>query len=232
MSSSSGRRRFLGRHPAVVDLGCSCRRTKLASLFSFSTLRRSKPQPAHEPGHYTSSASPRHHHHHHHPLSSYYPFSTPSATTSATSSWETSRHPSSISTTATSAYDDCPVPAETTTTTTTSASSKGRVVESVAVVKESEDPYWDFRQSMLQMILEKEIYAWEDLQELLSSFLALNSPCHHDVILRAFTEIWGGVYPPNATSSYGEHGRPRGGHGGSGAGPRRRRRLSRERVTL
>ncbi|KAJ0083381.1 hypothetical protein Patl1_30336 [Pistacia atlantica] len=65
-----------------------------------------------------------------------------------------------------------------------------KIVDSIAVVKESNDPYQDFRHSMLQMIFEKEIYNKEDLQELLNCFLRLNSPSHHDVIVRAFTEIW------------------------------------------
>ncbi|KAL8517700.1 hypothetical protein ACS0TY_015797 [Phlomoides rotata] len=65
---------------------------------------------------------------------------------------------------------------------------------SVAVEKDSDDPYLDFRQSMLQMILEKEIYAKDDLKELLNCFLQLNSPYYHGTIVRAFTEIWNGVY--------------------------------------
>ncbi|KAL9674737.1 hypothetical protein QQ045_002936 [Rhodiola kirilowii] len=60
---------------------------------------------------------------------------------------------------------------------------------SVAVEKHSDDPYSDFKDSMLQMILEKEIYSKEDLQKLLSCFLNLNSPGHHEVIIRAFMEI-------------------------------------------
>lgn len=66
--------------------------------------------------------------------------------------------------------------------------------ESVAVEKDSDDPYLDFRQSMLQMILEKEIYSKDDLKELLNCFLQLNSPYYHAIIVRAFTEIWNGVY--------------------------------------
>ncbi|CAA2970385.1 Hypothetical predicted protein [Olea europaea subsp. europaea] len=65
---------------------------------------------------------------------------------------------------------------------------------SVAVEKDSDDPYLDFRQSMLQMILEKEIYSKNDLKELLNCFLQLNSPHYHGIIVRAFTEIWNGVY--------------------------------------
>ncbi|KAJ4724914.1 Transcription repressor like [Melia azedarach] len=65
-----------------------------------------------------------------------------------------------------------------------------KIVDSIAVVKDSNDPYQDFRHSMLQMIMEKEIYSKDDLKELLNCFLQLNSPCHHDIIVQAFTEIW------------------------------------------
>ncbi|XP_038982604.1 transcription repressor OFP7-like [Phoenix dactylifera] len=69
-----------------------------------------------------------------------------------------------------------------------------RIEESVAVVKESADPLGDFRGSMLQMIVEKEIVDGEELRELLLRFLSLNSPRHHDLILRAFAEIWDEVF--------------------------------------
>ncbi|PKA55980.1 hypothetical protein AXF42_Ash014652 [Apostasia shenzhenica] len=72
--------------------------------------------------------------------------------------------------------------------------SKGRLEESVAVVKETEDPLGDFRRSMLQMIVEKEIVGRPELQELLCRFLSLNSPSHHDLIIRAFAEIWEEVF--------------------------------------
>ncbi|KAG8084059.1 hypothetical protein GUJ93_ZPchr0010g8476 [Zizania palustris] len=68
-------------------------------------------------------------------------------------------------------------------------SGSGRVQESVAVVKESADPLSDFRWSMLQMIVEKEIVGGAELRELLHRFLSLNSAHHHHVILRAFAEI-------------------------------------------
>ncbi|KAL8227152.1 hypothetical protein R6Q57_016984 [Mikania cordata] len=64
---------------------------------------------------------------------------------------------------------------------------------SLAVEKDSDDPYVDFRDSMLQMIMEKEIYRREDLRELLNCFLQLNSPYYHGIIIRAFTEIWNNV---------------------------------------
>ncbi|KAK7392657.1 hypothetical protein VNO78_21101 [Psophocarpus tetragonolobus] len=73
--------------------------------------------------------------------------------------------------------------------------------DSVAVEKESHDPYLDFRHSMLQMILENEIYSKDDLRELLNCFLQLNSPDHHGVIVRAFTEIWNGVFSVKSGSN-------------------------------
>ncbi|XP_022142613.1 transcription repressor OFP6-like [Momordica charantia] len=60
----------------------------------------------------------------------------------------------------------------------------------IAVEKNSDDPYEDFRDSMLQMIIEKKIYSTAGLQELLNCFLHLNSPFHHEIIVKAFTEIW------------------------------------------
>ncbi|GAV77464.1 Ovate domain-containing protein [Cephalotus follicularis] len=67
-----------------------------------------------------------------------------------------------------------------------------KIINSVAVEKDSNDPYKDFYHSMLQMITEKEIYSKNDLQELLKCFLELNSSCHHDVIVQAFMEIYSG----------------------------------------
>ncbi|KAM0009591.1 putative transcription factor OFP family [Helianthus debilis subsp. tardiflorus] len=64
---------------------------------------------------------------------------------------------------------------------------------SLAVEKDSDDPYVDFRESMLQMIMEKEIYGRDDLRELLNCFLQLNDPYYHGIIIRAFTEIWNNV---------------------------------------
>ncbi|XP_002523863.2 transcription repressor OFP2 [Ricinus communis] len=68
-----------------------------------------------------------------------------------------------------------------------------KITNSIAVVKDSNDPYQDFKHSMLQMIFEKEIYSADDLQELLNCFLKLNSPRHHGLIVQAFTEIWNDV---------------------------------------
>ncbi|EEE57577.1 hypothetical protein OsJ_07929 [Oryza sativa Japonica Group] len=79
---------------------------------------------------------------------------------------------------------------------------------SVAVVKQSDDPLGDFRQSMLQMIVENGIVAGEDLREMLRRFLTLNAPHHHDVILRAFAEIWDGVFAATASLVHHHHPPP------------------------
>ncbi|KAK4441319.1 Transcription repressor OFP6 [Sesamum alatum] len=62
----------------------------------------------------------------------------------------------------------------------------------LAVVKDTDDPYRDFRHSMLQVIFEYEICSRNDLQQLLHCFLELNSPPHHEVIVKAFMEIRNG----------------------------------------
>ncbi|RVW20821.1 Transcription repressor OFP6 [Vitis vinifera] len=54
--------------------------------------------------------------------------------------------------------------------------------------------------SSKKMILEKEIYSKDDLRELLNCFLQLNSPYYHGVIVRAFTEIWNGVFSVRSAS--------------------------------
>lgn len=86
----------------------------------------------------------------------------------------------------------------------------GRIGDhSVAVEKVSDDPYLDFRHSMLQMILEKEMYSRDELKELLSCFLQLNSPYYHGIIVRAFTEIWNGVHSASAAGAHGMGRMPR-----------------------
>uniref|UniRef100_A0A803NZJ3 Transcription repressor n=1 Tax=Cannabis sativa TaxID=3483 RepID=A0A803NZJ3_CANSA len=64
-----------------------------------------------------------------------------------------------------------------------------RVKDSFAVVKKSSDPHHDFRTSMVEMIVEKQIFGAKDLEQLLQCFLSLNSDHHHRVIVEVFTEI-------------------------------------------
>ncbi|XAR69313.1 hypothetical protein NMG60_11000853 [Bertholletia excelsa] len=65
----------------------------------------------------------------------------------------------------------------------------GKVEDIYAVVQTSSDPYKDFRESMVEMIVEKELHGAEELENLLQCFLSLNSPHHHRVILQVFIEI-------------------------------------------
>lgn len=70
----------------------------------------------------------------------------------------------------------------------------GRLEKSIVIVKESDDPLDDFKKSMLQMIVENEIEGKDEMEELLQKFLLLNSIENHDVIVRAFTELWEEVF--------------------------------------
>lgn len=59
----------------------------------------------------------------------------------------------------------------------------------MAVEKVSEDPYLDFRNSMLRIVMEKRMYAEDDLRKMLECFMKLNSVEFHDVIFKAFVEV-------------------------------------------
>ncbi|KAK8597803.1 hypothetical protein V6N13_095200 [Hibiscus sabdariffa] len=69
-------------------------------------------------------------------------------------------------------------------------SGNNKVKDSFAVVKSSDDPYTDFRASMVEMIVEREIFEAKELEQLLKCFLSLNSHHHHRVIVEVFTEIY------------------------------------------
>ncbi|CAK9170692.1 unnamed protein product [Ilex paraguariensis] len=71
---------------------------------------------------------------------------------------------------------------------------KGKVKDSFPVVKRSTDPYNDFRTSMVEMIIEKQIFAAKDLENLLHCFLSLNSYHHHKIIVEVFSEILGALF--------------------------------------
>ncbi|KAK1288054.1 hypothetical protein QJS10_CPB19g00496 [Acorus calamus] len=68
--------------------------------------------------------------------------------------------------------------------------SRDALLSGLAVVKRSEDPRGDFRRSMVEMIVEKEMFEERELEELLQCFLSLNSRCHHPAIIHAFSDIW------------------------------------------
>ncbi|XP_076904013.1 transcription repressor OFP1-like [Bidens hawaiensis] len=71
-----------------------------------------------------------------------------------------------------------------------SSQRKSNMSESFAVVKSSFDPQNDFKESMMEMIKENNIRASKDLEELLACYLSLNSDEYHDVIVKAFEQIW------------------------------------------
>ncbi|PKU76628.1 transcription repressor OFP7 [Dendrobium catenatum] len=73
--------------------------------------------------------------------------------------------------------------------------------ESLAVVKQSEDPRSDFRRSMAEMVVEKGIYEARDLEQLLHCFLSLNSQHHHQAIVDAFTDVWVALFPATPFNS-------------------------------
>ncbi|WOL12746.1 hypothetical protein Cni_G21513 [Canna indica] len=192
---SSRRRRFVLRQPVVVDIGCNCRRPKLPSFFFTSP----KPKPPKSPRSTTTSLCE----------TSLTATTITSSTTTVNSSSSPSRYGDSASSPSPTFYlaessnkttakskrkSKCGVP----------AARKGVVEGSTAVVKESSDPFLDFRESMLQMIVEMEIFAWDDLRDLLRRFLDLNSPRHHHLILRAFAETWNAIFSspsPSATAA-------------------------------
>ncbi|KAE8722603.1 Transcription repressor OFP2 [Hibiscus syriacus] len=71
-----------------------------------------------------------------------------------------------------------------------SSSSSSSLSGSFAVVKSSSDPQKDFRESMVEMIMENNIRTSKDLEDLLACYLSLNSNEYHDVIVKVFKQIW------------------------------------------
>ncbi|KAL0910500.1 hypothetical protein M5K25_021489 [Dendrobium thyrsiflorum] len=186
MSSSS--KRFLLRHPTVVDTGCSCRSSKLSSFFTLSSSQKHKSLKT--------------------------PFFSPSSATTTTSQSDFSHD--APTTHRSSSFDDSQSSSPSPTNFPADylrekkrglkKKKKGVMEQSVAVVKESWNPYLDFRASMMVMIVENEIYAWDNLCDLLNQFLSLNSPDQHRHILRAFAEIWNEVFSPSAAAAAGGSG--------------------------
>ncbi|KAJ6831700.1 transcription repressor OFP2-like [Iris pallida] len=83
------------------------------------------------------------------------------------------------------------------TRTSSAAAEKVRVVrkksglsESFAVVKSTSDPRSDFRESMMEMIVENGLSSSNELEDLLACYLSLNSNEYHHVIVGVFEEIW------------------------------------------
>ncbi|CAA7405331.1 unnamed protein product [Spirodela intermedia] len=179
------------RLPLAAALGCSCRRTTLGSLFSFPPAK-AKPEAA------TNFGGKRHQHRRRRGGRPLWNEPPQSPSTAATSPRETTISPPFTEATSS---PRCALWATAAEKRPPRGAAKGRLAESVPVVKVSHQPLQDFRESMLQMILEEEIFAWEDLRELLRCFLVLNSPHHHDAILIAFSDICTGVFSAAATAT-------------------------------
>lgn len=78
----------------------------------------------------------------------------------------------------------------------------------VAVEKESSDPRADFRDSMVQMVLEMGLCDWDGLRGMLRRLLALNAPRHHAAILTAFAEVCAQLAGAAAASAAPAHPSP------------------------
>ncbi|KAJ9184551.1 hypothetical protein P3X46_004265 [Hevea brasiliensis] len=184
-----------------VSLGCSsCKKPILSNIFKLKPRPR-KSTTTTTTTTTTPSISTSYHKHYSHDL--YYSSSTSSKTNPSTPGYDTTI--SFSSTADTPPQPSCDIRSSKKCSRTVRG--LGRIGgESLAVEKDSDDPYLDFRQSMLQMILEKEIYSKDDLRELLNCFLQLNSPYHHGIIVRAFTDIWDGVYSARSSAAGGVGG--------------------------
>ncbi|KAG2395931.1 hypothetical protein LR48_Vigan09g230500 [Vigna angularis] len=64
------------------------------------------------------------------------------------------------------------------------------VLESFAVIKSSIDPMQDFRDSMIEMIIENRIIQPEEMEDLLVCYLTLNADEYHDLIIKVFRKVW------------------------------------------
>ncbi|MCO5572189.1 hypothetical protein L7F22_025940 [Adiantum nelumboides] len=74
---------------------------------------------------------------------------------------------------------------------------KSKVYESFAMVKCSNNPSQDFKESMMEMVLHKKLQESLDLVELLQCYLSLNAPCYHDIIVKAFIDLWSDHFRPS-----------------------------------
>lgn len=63
-------------------------------------------------------------------------------------------------------------------------------LDSFAVIKCSSNPKQDFRDSMIEMIEEKQISKAEEMEELLACYLTLNADEYHDLIIKVFRQVW------------------------------------------
>ncbi|KAH7424494.1 hypothetical protein KP509_11G011500 [Ceratopteris richardii] len=79
----------------------------------------------------------------------------------------------------------------------TEGGDKGNDYESFAMVKSTTNPGQDFKESMMEMVLHKRLHDSFQLVELLQCYLSLNSAVYHDVIVKAFIELWSELFNPD-----------------------------------
>lgn len=82
-----------------------------------------------------------------------------------------------------------------------SSNSKAAADTARAVTVDSTDPYADFRDSMLEMIVGMGIYRSDELRRLLGRYLELNSPSHRRVIVSAFADAHRAAFGPRSLGS-------------------------------
>lgn len=70
-----------------------------------------------------------------------------------------------------------------------SSSSRRRMSESLAIVKTSWNPERDFRESMVEMIVENKMKGSKDFEDLLACYLDLNSDEYHELIIKVFKQV-------------------------------------------
>ncbi|KAM0872091.1 hypothetical protein ACQ4PT_038965 [Festuca glaucescens] len=201
MSTSSRARRGGGRqfavggrlrHVAVVDAGCGCRprRPRLPALTSLPSFLRPSPKPP-APGSSSSSSLSW--------SSSFFPSSASTASSATYSTYSSSsasykQHGQAPAVPyGVTAKASAPAPVARKKHAVRKRREKAEAAEEdgvgVAVEKESSDPRADFRDSMVQMVVEMGLCDWDGLRCMLRRLLALNAPRHHAAILAAFAEV-------------------------------------------
>ncbi|CAK7324285.1 unnamed protein product [Dovyalis caffra] len=59
----------------------------------------------------------------------------------------------------------------------------------ICAVKLSMDPFSDMRASVIEMIQNVGVHDWDEMEELVYCYIALNSPDLHDIIANAFLSL-------------------------------------------
>nr|AFK43560.1 unknown [Medicago truncatula] len=77
-----------------------------------------------------------------------------------------------------------------TSSTIISAGNRRSLSDSFAIVKSSLNPQGDFRESMVEMIVQNNIRTSKDLEDLLACYLSLDSDEYHELIIKVFKQIW------------------------------------------